>query len=719
MAILEGIRRKTGLLLVFVAGALVLFLIQGFADQMLSFWKADDSTQFKGQIGSVRIKAEEFNNKVSLKEALTKQNYANRGQEMPSYMINSLKQQVWNDYVHENAFLPVYEKAGIIVTKEGHGNSYSEKLDLLKGTTVSESVKQNFTEPEKEFDPENITKYLESIKAITDPNQKQFQEIQLTEFLNGLAQEREQEKFVSLFSKTNYVTQEEAKRKHYEDNSTVDFDYVYIPLSSMPDSAVSFTDNDLKTHLSQNRNFFTFTDGRVLDYVVFNIFPSGEDTSSAFTAASTAATEFRKTKNDTSFYKFNSDRPTQPNAYTYEQLPQPLKEDSAYLKVGYVKGPIFEADNYNTYKIIGTEANEVAQTAHILINYGTDTTASQTKAQGILARARAGEDFGALAKEFSEDPGSKDKNGEYPETSKGSGWVKPFEDAVFNAKNTGVLRELVETQFGFHIMKILKTATPSEKMIVVKISKAITPSKKTRDAVLLTASQFKKGVDKGEDLKAKAEETEGVEIVESGLLNPSSRAVGSVYNADNIVNWAFNTERKVGDVSNAVLVPSSNKFVIASLKRIADKNNPQIDDARSAIERSLYNELKGKALKEKLSATDGDLHERFNKLNEENGQGYAKYNTVKGQKFSNNGVTGVGTEPAMVGTAIAQENEVWSKTLVGQSGVYIVRTNAKVEAKEVADYNSQKTTLENENTDDRLSVSNAIKDHVGVKDNEK
>ena len=129
--------------------------------------------------------------------------------------------------------------------------------------------------------------------------------------------------------------------------------------------------------------------------------------------------------------------------------------------------------------------------------------------------------------------------------------------------------------------------------------------------------------------------------------------------------------------------------------------------------------MKGKALKEKLeSLTDLDLHERFNKLNEENGQGYAKYNTVKDQKFSSNGVSGVGTEPKMVGIAIALDNEEWSKTHVGQAGVFIVRTKSKSEAKEVADYNSEKTTLENEKQDDRLSITNAIKEMVGVKDNQ-
>ncbi|MDZ7371176.1 MAG: peptidylprolyl isomerase [candidate division KSB1 bacterium] len=76
----------------------------------------------------------------------------------------------------------------------------------------------------------------------------------------------------------------------------------------------------------------------------------------------------------------------------------------------------------------------------------------KAKAEQVLARARSGEDFAALAKEFSEDPGSKDKGGIYERFPRGR-MVKPFEDAAFNLP-IGSISDLVETPYGYHIIKV-------------------------------------------------------------------------------------------------------------------------------------------------------------------------------------------------------------------------------------------------------------------------
>jgi hypothetical protein len=70
----------------------------------------------------------------------------------------------------------------------------------------------------------------------------------------------------------------------------------------------------------------------------------------------------------------------------------------------------------------------------------------------VLKRARGGEDFAALAKEFSSDPGSKDKGGELDWFGRGK-MVKVFEDAAFALK-PGQISDIVESPFGFHIIKL-------------------------------------------------------------------------------------------------------------------------------------------------------------------------------------------------------------------------------------------------------------------------
>jgi peptidyl-prolyl cis-trans isomerase C len=72
-------------------------------------------------------------------------------------------------------------------------------------------------------------------------------------------------------------------------------------------------------------------------------------------------------------------------------------------------------------------------------------------AEKVLARARKGDDFAALAKEFSEDPGSKDTGGEY--TFPRGQMVKEFEEAAFSLKPGGV-SDIVTTKFGYHIIKL-------------------------------------------------------------------------------------------------------------------------------------------------------------------------------------------------------------------------------------------------------------------------
>jgi len=91
-----------------------------------------------------------------------------------------------------------------------------------------------------------------------------------------------------------------------------------------------------------------------------------------------------------------------------------------------------------------------------------DPAAKKTKAEEILAKVKNGEDFAALAKEFSEDPGSKDKGGLYENIRMGQ-MVKPFEEGALSVQPGEIVPNLVETDFGFHIIKLeAKNAAPAE-----------------------------------------------------------------------------------------------------------------------------------------------------------------------------------------------------------------------------------------------------------------
>lgn len=115
------------------------------------------------------------------------------------------------------------------------------------------------------------------------------------------------------------------------------------------------------------------------------------------------------------------------------------------------------------------EQDKTASARHILyLTEGkTDSEKAEIlkKTEALLVRARSGEDFAGLAKEFTEDPGSKDNGGLYENISHGD-MVKPFEDAVFSVP-VGEISDVVETEYGYHIIKVLsreKESRPFEEV---------------------------------------------------------------------------------------------------------------------------------------------------------------------------------------------------------------------------------------------------------------
>jgi parvulin-like peptidyl-prolyl isomerase len=101
--------------------------------------------------------------------------------------------------------------------------------------------------------------------------------------------------------------------------------------------------------------------------------------------------------------------------------------------------------------------DKTATVRHILLStQGKNDTEKQKirqKMEGILEEARSGKDFAELAKKYTEDPGSKNTGGLYENFSRGV-MVKPFEEAAFSVP-VGEISDIVETNYGYHILKVL------------------------------------------------------------------------------------------------------------------------------------------------------------------------------------------------------------------------------------------------------------------------
>ena len=158
------------------------------------------------------------------------------------------------------------------------------------------------------------------------------------------------------------------------------------------------------------------------------------------------------------------------------------------------------------------EQPETVRAAHILLKTSDEAThadlSDEKKAEkkkqieGLLKRAKAGEDFGKLAKEFSEDTGSKDNGGEY--TFPRGQMMLEFENAAFS-QATNQVSDVVTTTYGYHIIKTYEKIA-AKKIELDKVSSDI------KDYLTQQALQAK-----APDYLAKLRKDAGVEILDEKL----------------------------------------------------------------------------------------------------------------------------------------------------------------------------------------------------------
>jgi peptidyl-prolyl cis-trans isomerase SurA len=130
-------------------------------------------------------------------------------------------------------------------------------------------------------------------------------------------------------------------------------------------------------------------------------------------------------------------------------------EDAAYsTKLGEVSKPFRTRFGYHIVQVDSLRPSKgEVEVAHILIN---DTSAKgKEKADEVYQKLENDEQFGALAREYSGDVGSKSKGGKLRQFGMGV-MVKPFEDAAFSLQNEGDYSKPFQTNFGWHIVTLIK-----------------------------------------------------------------------------------------------------------------------------------------------------------------------------------------------------------------------------------------------------------------------
>lgn len=140
----------------------------------------------------------------------------------------------------------------------------------------------------------------------------------------------------------------------------------------------------------------------------------------------------------------------QPDFIANEELARRKLLVNAFLADFMKKNPVSEAEKKEAYEQYKKELGDKEYNArHILVK-------TEAEANDVLAQLKKGTDFAKLAKEKSLDPGSKEKGGDLGWFSP-AGMVKPFSDAVIALKKGETSPAPVQTQFGWHVIKMVDT----------------------------------------------------------------------------------------------------------------------------------------------------------------------------------------------------------------------------------------------------------------------
>ncbi len=701
MALINTIREKSGIAVGAVAIGMLLFIVGGdlIGGRSRLFGRNE---AVLGEVAGQKIELPEFTK--LLEQA--KQNFSQQqGRPPDEQTLGSLRDQTWNQLLYRRAFLPEVQKLGL-------GVGPDELVDLVQGDNPSPAIKQAFTNPQTgQFDRAQLQQFLTNKNLPPDMQQR------YNEFEAGLRDfERPVAKYNALLKNSVYVTAAEARAFDQAQNAKASFRFLFVPYASVPDSAYKPTDEQLRDYLERHRARYKVEDGRSLEYIVVSETATKED-SAALRQSLTALVEpFRAGPNDSLFARANSEQPYSGAYMTAAQLPAVLTKQG--LTVGQVYGPLTVGGSLGLFKVTGQKPKPTASASHILFKADAQMSAeakaaAKKQALEILAKIKGGADFAAMAKQYGSD-GTKDKGGDLGYFDRVS-MVKPFADAVFGAAGLGLLPNLVETSFGYHIVKVTgKKTEPTYQL--ASILKTIQPSEATREAAYGKAEQLQASAASLAAFRALPAQDKTLRKEEAAFVPREAQTVGALPNAREIVRWAYGVNSdggsptKVGDVRKFDLVE---RHVLVALTGTRSKGTATIEAIRPELTAAVRNELKAKALIAKLTGKTGSLED----LAKAAGNG-AQVQAAPAVALGQGSIPGVGFEPDAVGRAFTLKAGQKSAPIQGEQGVLVVEGGSLTPAPALADVKALRQQL-TQQRQQRLDgqIFEAIKAHANVVDN--
>ncbi|HTL06598.1 MAG TPA: SurA N-terminal domain-containing protein [Chitinophagaceae bacterium] len=702
MSIIQRIRDKAAWFLFIAIGVSLLgFLIQDAFVGKTGRGLFGGNTNTLGSVNGNKIEFAAYEQKVKQME----EQYQQMGYPMNDMMRQSVRENAWNQIISEDNIKEEVDKLGLTVTAR-------ELDDMLFGPDAPEEFRRQFTNEQGVYDVNAAKNAIAQLKKQKSTMADNFNNV----YLPALTTNRLHEKFVSLLANSTYYPKWMLEKLNSENNSLAAVSYVAVPYSTVSDSSIKVSDEDITAYVNNHKEEFKQEESRGISYVVFDAAPSAADTAALMNNLSLLKKEMAETPEAdiNTFLAKNGSTINFMDAFISKTSIQvPNKDSIMALPKGGVFGPYLDAGNLTIAKKLDERVQpDSVKARHILI--ATTDQNGQLLLPDSIAKKRIdsiktaidnGARFDSLAAQFSASPEGKTNGGDLGYFASGR-MVKAFNDFCFSAK-TGD-RKIVKTEFGYHLVEIedQKNFNPAYK--IAYFSKPIEASTETANAASGLASEFasKSRNAKAFDDNAKAKNYNKLVATD---IKPNDMNIPALGSSRPLVKWIYEADR--GEVSD--VFPVDNKYVVATVTEINKEGLASAAKARPMVEYILRNQKKAEQIKKKIGTAS-----TLEAISTASNQPVQKADSLS---FAAPFFPNAGQEGKVGGYAFnpAAKTKV-SPLIAGNAGVYAIKTeNVYAKQNTGPGIDQQKLTMvqNQKSAASRGVIENALKKASDIKDN--
>ena len=702
MAIIGEIRKHYWLLVAIIGVALLLFVLSDFQR------KQGKQTNTVGIIAGEKVAITEFNKRVDENSEMQK---ANNGKENLTAEENyQIRQQTWQQVVNEIIMNKQYEMLGVSVSVE-------ELDDLVRGKNPHQVILQSFRDQKTgQYDPKLVTQFLQNLdnpEMVTPENKQRY--LQMEKYIKS---DRQSSKYNNLITKAFYVPTAFAKRNYNETNAMAQVRITGIPYQTVSDSAVKVTDADYEKYYTENKfRFKQDKPARDIDYVLFEPKMSEEDMTLLKSNIQKAYDEFLVTTDIAGFVNSTSDNRYDSSWHRRGTFSPNIDTMLFNAPVGEVSQPLEDNGMFRIFKVVDRQAKpDSLRASHILISYaGTPIqTATRTReaadklADSVLnVVQKAPASFEAMAGTLSDDEAAKAKLGDLGWFADGA-MVPEFNEAVLKG-TVGDIKK-VETQFGYHIIKVVGKKDPSTKIKVASVDFAMEPGSKTIEALYNDASNFSAANNTLEKFE-KAVKDKKLNLRNADKLSENDNTIPGLKAAREVVRWSFNEETEKGTVSNVFDIDGT--YVVAALKNKLEKGIIPLEVIKEQIKPLVIREKKAEYLLKKVNdqfAKSKDLNALLQLFPD------TRIDTAN-VSFASANIPNYGHEAKLTGQIFAAKKAQVTGPVQGEQGVYSFVLDNIMEPPATTDFENQKRQMAMYFQGRAGMFSNILQEKADIKDN--